>query len=200
MKPYLFFLCFLLSLCGCKKQDPQIDYQEFDTLKTNFHGEYRLVSSTTNEPVDLNMDGTATTNLLSELPTLINSKINVEVIKNNYNKAGFDCYYVQTWLEQYLSKDLIPVEYINHFDPAIDIDYLAQTVSASLTIDFQEKTFTLKNDSLLKNTRTLTLPEIVRYQGNQRADEITSKVRKKFYTSSGMMSVMVTSLYLKIQG
>lgn len=200
MKPHLFFLCFLLSLCGCKKQDPQIDYREFEILKTNFHGEYRLVSSTTDAPVDLDMDGTASTNLLSEIPALINSKINVKVIKNTYKKTGFDCYYVQTWLEQYLSKDLIPVKDIRHFDPAIEIDYLAQPISASLTIDFREKAFTLKNDSLSKDTRTLTLPEIVRYQGNQRAEGISSKVRKEFYTSSGIMSVMVTSLYQKNQG
>lgn len=77
---YIAFCAVLLI--GCSKTDSNDDV-EF--LKENFHGKYKLISSTSEKAVDLNMDGYSSTDLLSENPIISESELEIRIYDVNSN-------------------------------------------------------------------------------------------------------------------
>ena len=56
-----------LGMLGCTPKD-----KEINLLYERFHGKYKIISSTSSEPLDVNFDGVASTNLLQEIVALAN--------------------------------------------------------------------------------------------------------------------------------
>lgn len=73
----LFFVavCAVL-LMGCSKNEPSVP-SKYVSFKESLRGKYKIVSSTTEKPVDLNYDGAASTNLLSENPMVKESELTI---------------------------------------------------------------------------------------------------------------------------
>ena len=70
-------------LAGCQERTPEPS-EDTAALHTRFHGQYKVVSATADKSVDLNRDGQASSDLLSEIPELgLNqSRLNVLIREN----------------------------------------------------------------------------------------------------------------------
>ena len=68
MKNLLISTLVLIQMLGCKsnEQIPQQETRNIDALYQQFHGKYRIVNAVSNEEVDVNLDGKASTDLLLE--------------------------------------------------------------------------------------------------------------------------------------
>jgi hypothetical protein len=70
MKKGLFITICTILLFSCNKHDSNADTEQ---LKEKFHGKYEVISSISEDAVDLNMDGTTSTDLLAENPEISNA-------------------------------------------------------------------------------------------------------------------------------
>lgn len=95
MKKYNYFLFFLASLScltvSCKKET-QVDHNL--PIFEKLDGNYNIISAFSDRPYDINMDGSSSTDMLSEIPNLERSDINIVVNKQNR-------IFRLSWIEQY---------------------------------------------------------------------------------------------------
>ena len=71
------------TLSSCQKSvEPS---EDTSALHDRFHGQYKIISATTEKAVDLNRDGQASTDLLTEIPLLgaNQSRLNILIRENN---------------------------------------------------------------------------------------------------------------------
>ena len=54
-----------------------------EALKERFNGKYEIIEATSATPVDLNMDGEGSTNLLNENPAILNAQIELRINENS---------------------------------------------------------------------------------------------------------------------
>jgi len=71
--------------------------ENFYQLKEKFHGKYEVISSNSLEPVDLNMDGISSTNLLNENPEILNAGLELRISEDNGNL------FEEAWPVEYIS-------------------------------------------------------------------------------------------------
>lgn len=80
MKKGLLITLFAVFLIGCKKAESNDKLTE---LKEKFHGKYEAISSIYKEPVDLNMDGFTSTDLISENPEISSCALELRILNEN---------------------------------------------------------------------------------------------------------------------
>jgi hypothetical protein len=80
MKKVLLITICTVFLISCNKNESD---EKLKQLKEKFHGKYEMISSTSMDAVDLNMDGITSTNLLSENSEISNSGLELRIINEN---------------------------------------------------------------------------------------------------------------------
>lgn len=103
MKQVLLFLSVAAAVSSCRKdQQAAAPSEDIAALREQFHGKYQLLSATSSRAVDLNGDGQASANLVEEIPTLVESEVEVRIgrfaIQEEY--IGF---IDLSWQTQYLA-------------------------------------------------------------------------------------------------
>jgi hypothetical protein len=189
--PYLF--CVLFSTAGCKKQDHiLVDIHEFEQLTSKYGGRYQILSSITNDPVDLNLDGNTNTNLLNELPGIAQSMVTIRVIKNTDTRStknyiiSFDLSYP----EQYA---VVDGREISSYTPGAEVLFLDQPVYSRCLIDTVKKTINLlPENNPLETERRFKRPNDVKILDGEKIQVSTIK---EFYTKNGFTKVKITSIY-----
>ena len=72
----LITICAIFFISCCKNESNEnLEQLKLEELKASFHGNYELISSVSEDAVDLNMDGTNSSNLLLENPKLSESRL-----------------------------------------------------------------------------------------------------------------------------
>lgn len=173
----LFFLStsfFFLALNSCKKENLTDD--TFD----RFNGKYEILSAKANYSVDINMDGSKSSELLNEIPNLSNSWLELRII-NHANLNLLD----QMWPEQMLiyssDTDIPIIDYIFRSTPfAFDFDKDFSNILVD-TLNIAEKD---KNHSILPRSIHILDDEI-----------IVINFTKKLYTSEGWKLLEIESRY-----
>jgi hypothetical protein len=163
----------LLFLSSCKRSDitnPNIDKK---VLYERFHGKYKAIQSTASEPVDLNFDGTVSTNLLTEL-NLENSELEIRV--------STQLVFSQTWPEVYLTPGT----------PDSIVNYARQGVSRFFEFDNTIQQLNVKAETPLIDEVRFPMPESVLIK---QGDNIEVTINKRLYTSHGWKIIKVVTLY-----
>jgi len=211
MKPEPIIMKTLLLLCpillsvilGCKKDNPVLDpeiveAQKVAALQNQFHGKYGIVSSVSNEAVDVNMDGVTSTDLLKEIDVLPSEKnhhfdVEVRIYGPNRLSAGPAYIFSQSWPEQYIR--LENEEWTGgpglNYDPSLRIDFLRQGTARQFHFSKDLKSLNvLASDN--ENPYRWVKPESVTVDPSGRL----VIVNKRFlYTKNGVKQVSITSVY-----
>ena len=204
MKTLLLLCPILLSvMLGCKKDDPVLDpeiieAQKVAALQNQFHGKYGIVSSVSNEAVDVNMDGVTSTDLFKEIDILPSEKnhhfdVEVRIYGPNPLFAGPAYIFNQSWPEQYirLENEAWTGGPGLNYDPALRMDFLRQGTARQFHFSKDLKSLNvLASDN--ENPFRWVKPESVTVDPSGRL----VIVNKRFlYTKNGVKQVSITSVY-----
>lgn len=186
MKIIISIVICAISFVSCNKIDSE---DHLEILKDKFHGKYELVLSISKEHVDLNMDGIASNDLLSENPQLARSGIEIIIIDSDHHL------FEEKWAtenSQILRDDL--------FDPnkVYTTEGLYYGMYHNLfPFIFNEdfKTIKLLDGIYTNEVNTLISIESVAFEGNEIVKVTTIR---KLYTKKGWVTTEIVSRYKRI--
>lgn len=176
----LFIICSIVITASCKRESAP---DNFPKIYERFHGKYKATNSLSSEAVDVNMDGAATTNLLTEIPDLKNCNLEIRIV----NKDNF--LFIPFWPEQLIGNGLLPATY----DPSLVVHYLRQALTYTFTFDEPNARLNVKaGQQPQTGTIQYSFPAAVTVEA---PDTIELEFSKKLYTSAGWKTVTVTTVY-----
>lgn len=173
MNRIFYFLIFTITItAGCRR-----DHSAPDNTKEVYerlHGKYKATSSVSSEAVDVNMDGIATNDILSEIPDLQHCNLEIRIVaKNNF-------LLVQSWPEQYIAAGSL-----------ILVNYVRQGVVRTFLLNANQTTILVNQDTISDPVR-FPMPASVSIEG---IDTIKIVFSKKLYTSAGWKTTSITTVY-----
>jgi hypothetical protein len=204
MKTLLLLCPILVSvMLGCKKDDPVLDReiieaQKVAALQNQFHGKYGIISSVSNEAVDVNMDGLTSTDLFKEIDILPSEKnyhfdVEVRIYGRNPLSAGPAYIFSQSWPEQYIhieNEEWTGGPGLN-YDPSLRIDFLRQGTSRQFYFSEDLKLLNvLPSDK--ENPYRWVKPESVAVDP---AGRLVIVNKRYLYTKNGVKQISITSVY-----
>ena len=184
----IILFCFIVFTFGsCKNNN--LEEEIFNNTFEKFHGRYKITKSTTSEPIDVDLNGRKSDDLLSEIPSLSNTYLQLSVYTGGNT-------FTQFWQEPYFKKsyDNFPVD----FNP----DNTLMGYNLQGESHFFEFTSDSKNIKVIRNKNSgstdykWTLPESVNLVGDELIEIISNR---KMYTSDGIKMIKITSLYKRYQ-
>jgi hypothetical protein len=177
----IFFLLCGITLMGSCKRDDGPDQATLN--RERLQGKYRIVSSISSEAVDINLDGTAGNNMLSEITDLEGTDL-VILIRDKF-------FLMHNWSEQYFGYGAPPAGY----DSSFLVHYVRQALSRTFSVDAGGKTIHVHKDTEPTPDPLglrFTFPEAVSIEGE---NTITIVFTKKLYTSAGWKTTTITTIY-----
>jgi len=181
MNRTIYFLVCIILATGCSRNasSPDKTKQIYERL----HGKYNVVSSVSNEAVDVNLDGNATIDMLSEIPYLAYSDLEIRIV----DKKVF--LLAQFWPEQYIGADTEPTGY----DPSLAVGYANQCATRTFSFDPAGNNIQVNADTEPKpDPRHFPFPTSVTTEGEGVVKIVFSK---KLYTTAGWKNVVITTIY-----
>jgi hypothetical protein len=178
-----FLAIVVVLLLGCKKEDAKNTQNE---LYERFHGKYAITRATSDIAVDVNLDGTKSTNLVEEIPdlkhTYLELLIGTKTLPNGY---------AQFWANQSLDSEKKPAGY----DPSILVMYLNQPTVARFKFNDDLTALSLSQEpSKDPHPEEFSLPQSVTIGQD---NEITVKMKRTLYTRYGWVPVSITVTYAR---
>lgn len=173
----IFYLLIYIStiIISCRRDNAAADTQK---VRDRLNGKYKAVSAVSDEPMDVNVDGTASMDILEEMEDLKECELDIRIVEKD--KFLFS----QLWPEQYVSPNPPPV-----------INYACQGVGRWFSIAADNTTLLLKPDDLPPiDPYHKTFPQSVRITGT---DSIEVILNKTLYTANGTQTVNITTLYVR---
>ena len=177
----------ILSFGSCRNNNLEDNIFNFEYDK--FHGKYKIIKSTTNEAIDVDLDGAKSNDLLKEIPTLPNSILELRIYKGGYM-------FNQSWQEPFFSKAIesFPTNYTPE-NKLLGYNSQGELHTFEFTLDY--KTIKVIRSKTSGSTDyKWTLPESVNVVGDELIEIITNR---KMYTSDGIKMIKITSLYKRYQ-
>ncbi len=171
-------LCSSIILTSCIRDSaPDETRQVYERL----HGKYKAVSSISSEAVDVNLDGTASINILAEIPDLEHCNLEIRILSE-----GLLC---QFWPQQFVGHGTEPAGY----DPSLTVHYANQGITRTFPIDANSSVLQLQSDTQpLPDLNRFPFPTAVTVESTNMIKIVFSK---RLYTSAGWKTVTVTTLY-----
>jgi hypothetical protein len=170
---YYFLICCIALTSGCRRESDNTGQ-----VHKQLHGKYKAISSVTSAGVDVNMDGAASTDLLSEMDELAHCELEIRIVNKNHFLFN------QFWPEQFIRPGN---------PPAPIVDYACQGVGRRFSIAGDNVTLQLKPDQTTPPDPNLwVFPTSVTIEGK---DLIKIVFTKKLFTASGWESVTIITLY-----
>jgi len=194
----------LLAVLGCKRSsDPAEEIQtkesaKIELLQQKFHGKYRIISALSDTPVDVNMDGSASTDLLTEIPILDyrqNYQFNLELrIYANSPLSPNPTYLLsQSWPEQYIwlgDKEWDGGKPLS-YDPAYSVSLVNQGTGRLFNFSDDLKQI-IVHPGENENPNRWVIPKSIVIDERQRLHVVNVR---NFYTSEGVKQATVTTVY-----
>jgi hypothetical protein len=170
-------ICSATILSSCSRDK---DADNTKQLYERFHGKYKAVSSISTEAVDVNLDGTPTTDILTEIPELANCDLEIRIVsKDNF-------LFIHSWPEQFVCCPE-PAGY----DPSLAVNYARQGVTRTFSVDETNNRLDIHADTYQVAER-FVFPSAVTIEG---PDTIKIVFSKKLYTSAGWKTTTITTIY-----
>lgn len=180
---YSFVILLALGiLAGCKKTDNNDNNAQ---IRERFHGKYAIVSAVSSRAVDVNLDGTASINLLQEIPDLQNSNLELR-LRENITPYTFE----QSWQNQVFPYNSKPAGY----EPGIVPMYANQPSVSLFTINNELNTFNVFRTTNTTDNPNFPLPKLVKVETD---GLITVVTERTLYTKAGWVTVSVEVRYKK---
>ena len=201
MKHFILGALILSQLISCKTEDsPMSASQNIDALQTQFQGKYRIVSAVSSEPLDVNLDGLLSTNLLTEIDELLTgtitdpyATIRISGPSNVNPKPSFS--FSQAWPEQYVrmssSKAWDGIEMIP-FNSAYSTSYDMKVVFRELTFSEDLKRVSVTPNESEEPYLLQSLPKSLSVESD---GKISVLATRRIYTSLGVKEVSVVTTY-----
>jgi hypothetical protein len=184
MKKLISLLLAASALSSCQKNTPEPS-EDTAALHDRFHGQYQVVSATAEKAVDLNYDGRASTDLLTEIPNLglKQSRLNV-LIRDNGLK-----WFEEVWPHPYLARNW------NYTSPdsVMVYDYLYNPLPRDFTFDKTITSLLVEPGPADKaNGGRTAAPESVTIGGDGQLRVVT---RRLLYIGRSWQLVRITAVY-----
>ena len=181
MNPKLikYFSFLLISvLFGCKKES------DLDIMQKKIGGKYSIISATSNQLIDINLDGVKTKDVLLEVPDLQSSYLEL-IIRDNSTSPVFS----QFWMNQYfIGVEGKPIVY----DPSISVNFMNQATVATFKVADDGKSLLLERST---DDPAFPLPSSVLVSPE---NLITILMTKEVFTTSGWKTVVIEVIYKRI--
>lgn len=175
-----FAFCLAAILCSCDKEyesRPQ-------TIESQFHGKYSIVSASADKEIDINLDGQRSKDVLKEIPELTFSYLEL-IVRNNSSEGVFS----QFWQYQYFyGVEGKPVTY----DPSIFVNFRNDATVAMFKVDSRKEFLTLSRSYTDLNYPLPISVEIMK------GDMIKIIHRKEVFTPDGWTTVTFEVLYKRL--
>jgi hypothetical protein len=173
---------FICMFVACEKSR-LLPHEDLPVLQERFHGKYKPVSSISSEAIDVNLDGVASTNMLTEVPDLPGSELEIRIYAIN------NSLFVQFWPEQDFGYEPRPLAY----RPNMVIHYLQQSRTRLFTFSPDLTELVIKPDDVpLQDSIRFPVPSSVTIEAN---DEIKVVSPRQLFTRPGWKKVEVTTVY-----
>jgi len=184
MKRLLYLLATASTLSGCQKNAVEPS-EDTAVLHDRFHGQYELVSSTADHAVDLNRDGQASTDLLTEIPNLglPQSRLNVFIRENGLK------WFEDSWPQPYIGRNW------NYSSPdsVMVYDYLYNPLPRDFTFDKAVTSLLVEPGPADKaNGGRTPAPESVTIEGDGQLRVVT---RRLLYIGRSWQPVRIITVY-----
>ncbi len=186
-----------LFLTGCSQKDAATPApapnENVVLLQQQFQGKYEIVSSTSSEPVDVNLDGKSSVDLFQEYPYLSQHTLRIDIYgPNTYNPKRSFIFY-QFWPEQYVrlpsgqewTGQTIP------YEPGSSADFAMQGATLAFNVSPDVKQLLVEPGENISPFRWQR-PESVTVEGT---DSIRTVNKRLLYTQAGVKTVTITTLY-----
>ena len=183
MKRRLLITICSIFLISCNKNESN---ENFEQLKEKFQGKYEVISSISEDAVDLNMDRITSTDLLSENPEISNSGLELRLI--NDNEQLFE----EKWPVETI---VIPKGEIfdsTNYYPTYSIYYSLYCNPISCQFEDDYKSIHLLGDIQQNSTNTLISMESITIEENETIKVITIR---KLYSMKGWIRTKIESRY-----
>ena len=182
---FLQLLAFLLLL-SCKPDSLPAN-KDTKKLYQSFHGKYKIISSNASEAIDANLDGVSSTNLLTELIEIENSKIEIRI------QGSTPYLFDESWPTHFFTGiggtgENMPAAY----DPRITVNYLMQGAIRQFEFDEKLEQILLLQDSPYTDQIRFPRPTSIKLKPGE-IIELT--INRTFYTTGGIKNVQVVTLY-----
>ena len=157
--------------------------ENLSALHDRFHGKYKVISSTSSEAIDVNLDGTASMDILTEIPDLINANLEIRIYEKDTPL------FIQFLPEQYFGYPAEPITY----DTTVAINYAKQGIIRLLKFDTDIKKKILHPDQApLPDSVHFPFPKSVTIEFDDRIKVISAK---RLLTHFGWKKVEITTVY-----
>ncbi|MBC8156250.1 MAG: hypothetical protein H7Z72_25470 [Bacteroidetes bacterium] len=192
MKATLTFILLIgIGILSCTTISPKDD---IELLYQRFHGKYKIVSSTSSEPLDVNFDGVSSTDLLSEMSALSNYGAHLDLRVKYPDRSVF--LFSQFWPEQYIYTYTGPNREWNgwdalSYDPAYSVNYANQASPYSFSFTEDMRQILVTPNEKADKIRWVR-PESVLIEAEDRL-RLTNK--RRIYTRTGVKEVTIVTLY-----
>jgi hypothetical protein len=184
MKASATLLLTLGALVGCRER-ALAPSEDTAALHNRFHGQYKIVSATANKAVDLNRDGQASTDLLTEISELgLNqSRLNV-LIRDNGLK----------WFEELWPQPIIARNWNYSSPDSVMLNgYLFNPLARDFTFDKPVTSLLVEPGSADKaNGGRTPAPETVTIEGDGQLRVVTLRL---LYIGKSWQPVRITTVY-----
>jgi hypothetical protein len=179
-------------IAGCQQTEKVAPHQDVNTLYERFHGRYKIIHSTSNEAIDVNEDGKASTNMLEEIPELPDAIIQLGIYGKNQYNPNTSFFFIHHWPKQELDLHGIRIE-PTEYNPDIRAMFSTKVVAWAFTFDPDITQLILSPSSaILTDPDIFTPPQAVTITTNNQIEVILTK---RLYTTSGMKTVQIVTLY-----
>jgi len=175
----------MILLISCSKNDSN---ENIEQLKAKFHGKYEVITSFSLDPVDLNMDGISSTNLLSENPEILKAGLEIRIIEDNRHL------FEEAWPVEYISIPRGEVFDSTVYHPTYIINY-----ALCLTGRFCKFNDNYESIQLLENFQQNSTNKLIRIESIMIEDNEIIKVStiRKLYTIKGWITTKIESRYIR---
>jgi hypothetical protein len=184
MRKLIPFLLAVSTLSNCQKNTLEPS-EDTSALHDRFHGRYSIVSATAEKAVDLNRDGRASTDLLTEIPNLglTQSRLNIFIRENGLK------WFEDSWPQPYIGRNW------NYSSPdsVLVYDYLYNPLPRDFTFDKTVTSLLVEPGPADKADGGRTpAPEKVTIEGDGQLRVVTLRL---LYIGRSWQLVRITTVY-----
>jgi hypothetical protein len=172
-----------IILFSCNKDESS---ESIEQLKAKFHGKYEMISSISSVPVDMNMDGISSTNLLNENREILYAGLELRVLDAGSNL------FEEKWPTEYISLPKGEIFDSTSYHPSYTINYANYINSAICQFDENYKSIKLLSEFYQNSTNKLIVIESITLEENEIIKVISIR---KLYTMNGWTKTRIVSQY-----
>lgn len=172
--------------------------EDIGALFKQFHGKYKIITSISNEAVDVNLDGTVSTDMMLEIPELVTSQgqqyyteLRIYGPSQHSSTPGF--LFTQWWPEQYIrvgNEEWDGGQYLDYL-PDRSVSYIFQGSVRRFSFSPDLKQITVQPNENERPFRWIR-PESAMVDNTGRLRIVN---KRRLYTRAGVKEVVITTVY-----